>query len=140
MNESTYTIQAKPIRVSVIIPVYNAGEYLRPCLEALMAQTLQEMEFIFVLDCPTDGSDVLVKQYAQKDKRFVVIENEENLHIGLSRNRGIEAARGEYIAFCDHDDVMRPEMYQELYDFAASQSYDIVMSIPATRSNQHTEV
>lgn len=140
MNESTYTIQATPIRVSVIIPVYNAGEYLRPCLEALMAQTLQEMEFIFVLDCPTDGSDVLVKQYAQKDKRFVVIENEENLHIGLSRNRGIEAARGEYIAFCDHDDIMRPEMYQELYDFAASQSYDIVMSIPATRSNQHTEV
>ena len=62
MNESTYTIQATPIRVSVIIPVYNAGEYLRPCLEALMAQTLQEMEFIFVLDCPTDGSDVLVKK------------------------------------------------------------------------------
>lgn len=102
-------------KVSIILPVYNAGEHLHQCLQSLIGQTLKEIEIIAVLDCPTDGSDRVVREYAARDPRIHVIENEQNLNIGLSRNRGIEAARGEYIGFCDHDDYAKPDLYEQLY-------------------------
>ena len=114
-------------KVSIIIPVYNAGEFLHPCLQSLMAQTLKEIEIIAVLDCPTDGSDQVVKSYAARDPRIRVIENERNLHVGLSRNRGIEAARGEYVGFCDHDDYAEPDMCECLYDTARQHNADIAI-------------
>ena len=63
------------IKVSVIVPVYNAGECLRPCLDSLINPTLRELEIICVLDCPTDGSDKIVDEYATKDERVVVVKN-----------------------------------------------------------------
>lgn len=118
-------------KVSVIVPVHNAGSYLKECLDSLHAQTLQELEVLFILDCPTDGSDVLVQQYSEKDSRFVVITNDKNLHIGNSRNKGISLAKGQFIAFCDHDDIMEPKMYERLYDEAIAQNADIILSQPA---------
>ena len=123
------------INVSVIVPIHNAGKYLSECLDALHAQTLQEMEIILVRDCPTDGSDQVAKRYARTDKRFIIIENATNLHIGNSRNKGISVAKGEYIAFCDHDDIMEPEMYQALYSQALISKADIVISQPAILQN-----
>ena len=114
-------------KVSIIIPVYNAGEFLHPCLQSLMAQTLKEIEIIAVLDCPTDGSDQVVKSYAARDPRIRVIENERNLRVGLSRNRGIEAARGEYVGFCDHDDYVEPDMCECLYRAAQRHEADMVI-------------
>ncbi len=102
-------------KVSVILPVYNAGKYLRPCLDTLVNQTLREIEIICVLDCPTDGSDRVVKEYATKDPRIVVVRNEHNLNIGESRNVGLRVATGEYIGFSEHDDTHEPNMYEELY-------------------------
>lgn len=119
------------INVSVIVPIYNAGEYLNDCLDALHAQTMQEMEFILILDRPTDGSDLVAKRYAQTDHRFVIVENDTNLHIGQSRNKGIELAKGTYLAFCDHDDIMEPHMYETLYAQALAHHADIVISQPA---------
>lgn len=119
------------IHVSVIVPIHNAGKYLNDCLNALHEQTMQEMEFVLVLDCPTDGSDVVAKRYAQSDSRFVIVENDMNLHIGPSRNKGIDKAKGTYLAFCDHDDIMEPDMYQLLYNEAVSYHADIVISRPA---------
>ncbi len=118
------------IKVSVIVPIYNAGEYLLPLLESLKSQTLKEIEFILVLDCPTDGSDKIAKEFAKDDNRFIIIENQHNTHIGNSRNRGIDIARGEYLAFADHDDYMLPNMYETLYNAAINQSIDIVISTP----------
>ena len=118
------------IKVSVIIPIYNAGKYLNDCLEALLAQTLKEIEFILVIDCPTDGSDIVAKRYAQFDSRFIIVENKENLHIGNSRNKGISIARGEYLAFCDHDDIMDSDMYERMYNEAISQNVEILISHP----------
>ncbi len=102
-------------KVSVIIPVYNAGEHIKPCLESLINQTLKEIEIICVLDCPTDGTDKVVESYAQKDERVKIIKNKKNLHTGFSRNEGIEAAQGEYIGFSDDDDLSDPDMYERLY-------------------------
>ncbi len=123
-------------KVSVIIAIYNAGGYLKDCLDALHAQTMQDIEFILVLDCPTDGSDSIAKQYAKTDSRFIIIENDANLHIGNSRNKGITVAQGEYIAFCDHDDVMVPDMYERLYNHATKYSADFVVSIPTIEVNK----
>lgn len=114
-------------KVSIIVPVYNAGAYLQKCLDSLVNQTLREIEIILVLDCPTDGSDKVAEEYAGRDNRIRIIRNAENLHTGLSRNKGIEAARGEYIGFTDHDDFCEPEMFASLYESAVSCSSDIAI-------------
>ena len=115
-------------KVSVIVPVYNAGEYLKLCLDSLKHQTLQDIEFILVLDCPTDGSDKIAEEYAQNDARFKLIYNSENLHTGFSRNEGIQCAKGEYVGFADHDDYCELEMFEQLYKLAKEESADVVIS------------
>ena len=130
MND-TYSDNKELIKrplVSVVIPVYNAGELLRPCLDTLVNQTLRDIEIICVLDCPTDGSDKVVEEYAEKDDRIVVIRNEKNLNIGESRNVGLRAARGEYIGFSDHDDTRELDMYEKMYEATNNGEKCIVFS------------
>jgi glycosyltransferase involved in cell wall biosynthesis len=115
-------------KVSIVLPIYNAGEYLRPCLDTLVHQTLQEIEIICVLDCPTDGSDKVVEEYAAKDGRITVIRNEHNLNIGESRNVGLRVARGEYIGFSDHDDTRELDMYERMYNASDNGRKNIVFS------------
>lgn len=90
-------------KVSVIIPVYNAEEFLADCIESVLNQTLNEIEIIIVNDGSTDNSISIIRRYQAKDSRIVVIDK-ENEGAGLSRNRGIKEASGEYIAFMDADD------------------------------------
>lgn len=113
-------------KVSIIIPVHNAGLYLEKCLTSLLNQTLTDIEVILVLDCPTDGSDKLAETYATNDSRIRIIYNDENLHTGLSRNKGIAAATGKYIGFHDHDDYCETNMYELLYNKAESEDFDVV--------------
>ena len=117
------------IKVSIIAPVYNAGELLRPCLSSLTGQTLRDIEIILVLDSPTDGSDKVCEEFASKDNRIKILRNEHNLHIGESRNRGLEAATGEYVGFSDDDDYQEPFMYEHLYRKAKENDYDMVVSM-----------
>lgn len=118
------------IKVSVIMPVYNAGQRLKRCIESILSQNLKEIEVICVLDCPTDGSDKVIEEYAQKDKRIVVVKNSKNLNIGESRNVGIQLAKGEYIAFSDHDDITLPEMYENMYKIGIKENADMVLGVP----------
>lgn len=115
-------------KISVIIPVYNAGIYLPQRIESILNQTLKDIEIIIVLDCPTDGSDKIVESYAQKDKRIKIIYNPTNLHIGLSRNEGLKVAKGEYISLVDHDDYCTPDMYEKMYAKAQQHQADIIVS------------
>lgn len=116
------------IKVSIIIPVYNAGNRLTGCLDSLAHQSLKEIEVILVLDCPTDSSDKICYEFAQKDPRFKIIENKQNSHIGITRNNGLKAARGEYIGFCDDDDKADEYMYETLYNRAKQNDLDVVLS------------
>lgn len=115
-------------KVSVIVPVYNAGPYFEKRMESLIAQTLSDIEIILVLDCPTDGSGQLAEKYAAADGRIMIIRNKENCHVGESRNAGLSVAGGEYVAFADHDDYCEENMYEALYNIAVGNDADIVFS------------
>ncbi len=122
-------------KVSVIIPIYNAGEYLVSCLDSVVGQTLKEIEIILVTDCPTDGSDAVAQRYADADPRVRLHRNKENLHIGLSRNVGLELATGEYITFCDHDDYMELDMLEKMYALAVERGF-VVLGSHVIRSDK----
>lgn len=125
------------IKVSIIVPVYNAGTYLRKCLDTLINQTLKEIEIIIVLDCPTDGSEKIAEEYKTRDERVILIKNKKNLHIGNSRNEGIKIAKGKYIGFSDHDDFSSLNMYEVLYNKAEKENLDLVCSPYIKIINNH---
>ena len=127
-------------KVSVIIPVFNAGNYLRECLDSLINQTLKDMEFILVLDCPTDGSESICSEYEAKDQRIKLVVNGESLHIGCSRNRGLDIAQGEYIGFSDHDDYRELYMYEKLYHRAKKNKADMVLGVTVNEENGQRRV
>lgn len=101
------------IEVSVIIPAFNAEKTLGRCLDSVLSQNV-ELEVIVVDDCATDGTAALCKRYVNRDKRVRLLQNSENIGQGLSRNHGIEVARGTFLAFVDADDYLAPHMYEDL--------------------------
>jgi glycosyltransferase involved in cell wall biosynthesis len=113
-------------KVSVIVPVWNPGSGINRCLESLRGQTLEDIEMIFVDDCGTDGSMDVVCAAAKEDTRICILENPENLGPGISRNKGIEMARGEYLSFIDADDYVNTVFLERLYTKAAADKLDIV--------------
>ena len=112
------------IKVSVILPVYGVADYIVKCTESLLAQTLQEMEFLFVDDLGPDDSIELLKQTIKghpREKQFRILKPEHNLGAGMARNFAIPEAKGEYIAFVDSDDWIEPDMFESLYNRAKEQ-------------------
>lgn len=99
--------------LSIVIPVYNAEDYLSACLDSVLAQKFTEYELILVNDGSSDSSGDICERYGQKDGRVRVI-HQENRGQAAARNRGIEAAQGTYIGFCDNDDFLHPDMYKTL--------------------------
>ena len=114
------------IRVSVIVPVYGCEAFLPDCIASLRAQTLRDLELIFVCDASPDGSLELLRQAEREDARIRVIAFEENRGVSAARNAGIEAARGEFIGFCDGDDWVEPQMFERLYALAQEKQADAV--------------
>ena len=113
------------IKVSVIVPVYNCEAFLPQCVDSLRAQTLADIEMIFVCDGSPDGSLAVLRGYEKKDSRIRVINFEKNRGVSAARNAGIDAAQGEYVIFCDGDDWVEPQMYQRLYEMAQAHDADI---------------
>lgn len=111
-------------KVSVVIPCYNAEKFAEPCLETLLAQSLQDLEFIFVDDGSTDATANILDSFKQRDPRVRVI-HQENKCLGGARNTGIEAAQGEYIGFLDVDDQLVPRYYELLYEAARKHDADV---------------
>lgn len=107
--------------LSVIVPVYQAAEYLDCCVESILAQTFSDLELILVDDGSTDGSAARCDRWAAADSRVRVIHR-ENGGVSAARNMGLDAARGEYVAFVDSDDWVEPQMYENL--LAAAREYD----------------
>ncbi|MBQ5984348.1 MAG: glycosyltransferase [Bacteroidales bacterium] len=99
--------------VSVIVPIYNAAQFLRDCLDSIISQSYEDFECILVDDGSDDESLEICKEYSHRDPRFVII-HQDNLGVSSARNKGIQVARGEYIAFIDSDDWVDPDYLKEL--------------------------
>ena len=103
--------------VSIIIPVYNTKEYLRHCLDSVLAQTYKDFECILVDDGSTDGSGRICDEYAEKDSRMIV-KHKENGGVSSSRNVGIKMANGKWIFFLDSDDELYPYALNDMINWA----------------------
>ena len=110
--------------ISVIIPVYNVEKYLHRCLDSVIAQTYQNIEIICVDDGSIDESGRICNQYAVRDARIKVI-HQENQGLSAARNRGLDAAEGEYIAFVDSDDYILEDMYKKMLDKLLNYNVDL---------------
>lgn len=113
--------------VSVIIPIYNVEAYLEDCLKSVICQTMSEIEIICINDCSTDKSGEIVKSCMKEDKRIILIENDRNMGLSESRNRGLEIASGKYIYFLDSDDFIALNALEKLYLTAESDELDLVL-------------
>ena len=100
-------------KISVVVPVYNVEDFLTPCLESLVAQTVDDFEVVLVDDGSTDGSVAIAEAYAGRDARFRIV-SQENGGLSKARNTGMEVAEGEYLAFLDSDDTLPPNAYELL--------------------------
>ena len=94
-------------RVTVLMPVYNAEAYLREAMDSILAQTFTDYEFLILDDASSDTSAEIVRSY--DDPRIRLVQNERNLKVAATLNKGLEMARGEYIARMDADDISLPE-------------------------------
>lgn len=112
--------------VSVIIPVYNTHEYLSKCLNSVVNQTLKDIEIILVDDGSTDDSLEILTKYQIEDPRIAVL-TQENKGASSARNRGLDIARGEYIAFVDSDDTIDTDAYEISYRQAKAANADILI-------------
>ncbi len=112
------------IKISVIVPIYNAEQYLEQCLDSIVSQTLKDIEIILIDDGSTDGSAEICKKYLSDSR--VSYYHKENEGLAAARDDGMLRASGEYIGFVDSDDWLKPEMYEKMYNAAKSNDSDIV--------------
>ena len=119
-------ISAENVKVSVVMPIYNAYDYLRPAIDSVLAQTLTDIELICVDDGSTDNSLSILKEYQQQDERVRIIA-ENNAGPSLARNKGLQRARGKYVIFLDADDFYDYNLLESLYNLAEEESLDIAI-------------
>ena len=100
------------MRISVIIPVYNAERYLPTCIESLLVQTMPDFELLLINDGSTDNSKAVCDRYAAQDRRIRVFDS-PNRGVSAARNLGLDQARGEFVVFVDSDDWVVPEHLQQ---------------------------
>lgn len=103
------------VLVSVIMPVYNMTEFVGEAIESILQQTFSDFEFIIIDDASDDGTDSVVRSYT--DERIVLVRNDSNIGNYASRNKGMQQARGKYIAIMDADDIAMPERLAKQFDY-----------------------
>ena len=108
-------MQEKEPLISIIVPVYNAEQYLEKCVNSIINQTYTNLEIILVDDGSPDNCGTICDEWAKKDSRIKVI-HEKNSGQSIARNAGLDNATGEYVGFIDSDDTVEPEMFEDLYN------------------------
>lgn len=122
-------------KVSIVVPVYNTSQYLRQCLDSLLAQTLKDIEIVCVNDGSTDESLSILEDYQSRDSRITLI-SKENGGYGHTMNVGFRAAKGEYVGILESDDFADRNMYKDLYAFAKKNDLDLVKANYLEHSEQ----
>ena len=119
-----YKIIFKP-KISVIIPIYNNGKFLKDCVDSVINQSLVQLEIICVNDGSTDNTAEILSEYTQKDFRIKVI-TQTNHGQSYSRNKALKLAIGDYVLFVDSDDMIAIETCEKLYDRAYRDNLDML--------------
>lgn len=129
-------------KISVLIPVYNTEKTLSKCLDSVLSQTMiSNIEIVIVNDGSTDNSQSIIDEYCDKYKNIIKFK-QDNQGLGATRNKGIELARGEYIAFLDSDDWVEKDYYELMYKTALKQNSELVISsyiVDIPNINQQTK-
>lgn len=112
-------------KVTVIMPSLNVAEYIKTCMESVLAQTMQELEILAIDAGSTDGTLEILQEYAKKDKRIRIVNSEKRSY-GYQLNMGISLAAGEYVGVVETDDLIVHEMYERLYQEAVRTGADYV--------------
>ena len=116
-----------PVKVSVVIPVYNTAEYLSEAVSSILQQSLQEIEIIAINDGSVDDSLHILNQLASTDLRIKVISFDTNVGVSVCRNKGIEVAQGEFLYFFDSDDILGDDCLEMCYQKMMDQEYDFLI-------------
>lgn len=111
--------------ISIIVPVYKVEKYLRRCIDSILAQTFKNFELILIDDGSPDNCGKICDEYAEKDKRIVVI-HKKNEGCSAARNDGLKISKGKYIGFVDSDDTIESTMYEEMYNLIEKENFDVV--------------
>jgi glycosyltransferase involved in cell wall biosynthesis len=112
-------------KISIIVPVYNVEKYLERCVNSLLSQTYQNLEIILIDDESPDRCPKICEEFAKKDNRIIVV-HQANAGLACVRNRGIEVATGDFIAFIDSDDWISSDTYEYCLDLICKYNADIV--------------
>lgn len=127
------------IKVSVIIPVYNAQKYLEQCLNCVISQSLRDIEIICVDDGSTDSSPQILEKYASSDSR-IIVKRQKNSYAGAARNSGLEIARGKYLVFWDADDIFSKNALKKMYIRCEKDGADICVCAGKRMDNKSGRV
>ena len=111
-------------KVSVIVPVYNSCEYIGSTLDSIINQDFKSFELIVIDDCSRDHTFQLICEWAEKDHRILALRNDVNSGVAKTRNRGIDLAKGQYIAFLDSDDLWLPKKLEKQLGFMVEHNYE----------------
>ena len=126
------------VKISIIIPVYNSEKFLSQCLDSIIGQSLKEIEIICVNDGSIDNSLNILEDYANNDKRIVIIDK-ENEGTGKARNIAIKQASGEYLYFVDSDDWIEEKTCENLYSISKKYNLDLLQTISFNLIKESTE-
>ena len=114
------------VELSIIVPVYNGGKYLRQCLDSVVSQTYSAWELLLIDDGSTDGSSAVCDEYAARDSRVKVV-HKQNGGQAAARNDGVALAKGRFISFVDCDDWLEPDMYETMIGMLDTHQADIIV-------------
>ncbi|MDR2956728.1 MAG: glycosyltransferase, partial [Coriobacteriales bacterium] len=113
-------------QISIIIPAFNAEEYIEQCLDSIINQTFKDIEIIVVDDGSTDSTEKIVRRYMATDTRIRIVK-QPNMHAGIARNAGKRIAIGKYLLFLDADDFYELDMLEKMYLSAEEHQTDITI-------------
>ena len=127
------------LKLSVIVPVYKAEQYLKRCIDSILGQNYKNIELILVDDGSPDACPGICDQYQEKDERVIVF-HQQNSGVAVARNSGMRIATGDYITFVDSDDYIGKEMYSSMLKKIEQYQCDVAMCDCIKEFRTHTEL
>lgn len=116
------------VKISIIMPLYNAAKYLEESLQSIQKQTFTDYELICINDASTDNTMEILQNYQKKDKRIRILSNGKRCGAAVSRNKGLKEAKGSYLTFLDGDDIFEEEMLACMFQTAEEKHTDVLLA------------